>query len=156
MRPPWLDAALGRASSAPDVVVPQPSPGLRLATLVAGYAKNLFHCRRKLLHADGSEFSRLARDPSVPPPVLREPRHCSQPQPRVYVRAARQASIVAASGPAPLYTVYMSPAPLPTTHGSDPTIHGSDPSASPIRPASTVALLHLGGSLLRADPPSFV
>jgi len=168
LRPPWLDLALGREPT-PQLTAHGPDPGQRLATLVSNYAKDIFYARRKLLLAPDNDYSRRARDPpraahqkrSVPPrhkpgaPTKRK----AKPKPASAKRKPRPPPPI--SGPPAQRNSRLRPVPGPgrviLVHTRWPTslpapMHlspGSDPIASPTRPASSVAQLHLGGA-----PPS--
>ena len=151
MRPPWLDSALGR-EAAPQAAESGPTPGFRLATLVARYAKDVFHARRQLMRAEGSDYAHLARDPAPakprkpkapqapPAPVGKDPKArkgkpvATARKPRPRARHAR------GPGQAAPVTTCVAAQPLAPMHTT-----GSGPSASPNRPASSVAQLHLGG-----------
>ncbi len=164
LRPPWLDAALGREPAA-QPATPGHAPGYRLATLAANYSRDIFYTRRKILHAVDSEFARLARDPPRPikpakpatppstatkarkakskPPAKRKPRPPLPTQGPPAKRNPRPPPPFGAGLVVIVPTRRMIQLPAPVLS----TVPG--PIAFPNRPASLVAQLHLGGA-----PPS--
>jgi len=165
MRPPWLDAALGRREPAPQLATSDPTPGYRLAMLVANYSRDIFYTRRKILHAADSEYALLARDPPRPtkppkpttppstapkahkakqkPPAKRKPRPPPPAQGPPAKRNPRPPPPYGAGRVVIVPTRRMIQLPAPV-HSTVP-----GPTAFPNRPASSVAQLQLGGA-----PPS--
>ena len=171
LRPPWLDTALGREPALQQALTTGPTPGQRLATLVADYSRSIFSARRKMLSAAAaegtSEFARLARDPPRPtkpakpatsPPAApkarkarskpsAKPKRRPPPPPQAPPAGPghRPLPIKGGGGGRVVIVTTRRLTPLPTPL----LVTGSVPTAAPNRPASSVAQLHLGGA-----PPS--